>query len=39
MIFKFFLDDEPNISKNSKEKIKIVLNESEKGEFYTIWDF
>ena len=39
MIFKLFLDDEPNISKNSKEKIKIVLFESEKREFYKIWDF
>ena len=39
IIFKYFLDKEPNISNNSKEKIKIVLNESEKGEFYRIWDF
>lgn len=39
IIFKLFLDDEPNISKNSKEKIKIVLHESEKREFYKIWDF
>ena len=39
IIFKNFLNKEPNISNNSKEKIKIVLNESEKGEFYTIWDF
>lgn len=39
IIFKNFLYKEPNISNNSKEKIKIVLNESEKGEFYRIWDF